>query len=479
MLWSVAGGADGKMKTFSSEPVEVEPVCTKYRKIVSKTIPSPKSAKLVDELTKHEPMSMFGQVPIGITRTYGVNVEDEDGNVFLDATSGVLVTNIGHTPKAVSEAIKDQLERFHFAYCFPYEKRLQLVRKLVEISPKNIDCVFLLTTGSEAVEAALKNARRFGIETGGPEKKVIISFKGGFHGRTMGSQMAGGMDGLKTWIGYQDPGLIQVDFPNCYHCWKGRRGYSNCVNDCVDLVKKKFEEMDGKIVGVLSETYQGRGPVFPPDGYYQGIAKICKDHDALLIMDEIQAGFGRTGKLFAFEHYNVEPNMITVGKGVTSGLPLSALLGETRALNYFEPGSMTSTHGANPICVAAALANINEMLKDDRKIIRNAAEVGRVLYERLLKLKEKYEAVGNITGKGMVYGLEIVKDRETKEPDSDLAFQIVLESYHRGILLFAPIGAGHNIIKINPPLIMEEDAARELADTLDESITAALKNMPK
>ncbi|RLI34804.1 aspartate aminotransferase family protein, partial [Candidatus Bathyarchaeota archaeon] len=407
-------------RKYSLEPVRVSRIETKYRRIVTPTLPSPRTIKLIQELERREPRSMFGQVPIGIKRTYGINVEDLDGNIFLDGTSGVLVTNIGHTHRAVTEAVKRQLEEFHFVYCFPYEKRLQLVKKLVEITPENLDCVFLLTTGSETVEAAIKNARRYGIETAGPEKRVIISFKNSFHGRTMGAQMAGGIEPLKSWIGYQDPGLIQVEFPNCYHCWKGRDGYSNCVDDCVDLVRAKFEELEGRVVGVLSETYQGRGAIFPPDGYYQKIAEICRENDALLILDEVQAGFGRTGKLFAFEHYNVAPNLLCVGKGITSSLPLSALIGESRVMNYFEPGSMTSTHGANAVCVAAALASINELLRDDMWIVRNAAETGRVLGDRLMKLKEKYEEVGNVTGKGMVYGIEMVKDRETKEPHADL-----------------------------------------------------------
>lgn len=466
-------------KEYGLKPVKVSPIKTKHRRIVTQTLPSPRSIEIIKKLKMYEPRSMFGQVPIAIAKTYKIYVEDVDGNVFLDGTSGVLVTNIGHTTEVVTKAVEEQLRKFHFTYCFPYEKRLELVEKLVEITPKNIDCVFLLSTGSETIEAAIKNARRYGIETSGPEKRVIISFKGAFHGRTMGAQMAGGIEPLKSWIGYQDPGLIQVDFPNCYHCWKGRDEYSNCVKDCIDLVKQKFEKLEGKIVGVLSETYQGRGPVFPPDGYYQGLAKLCKENDALLILDEVQAGFGRTGKLFCFEHYNVEPNMICVGKGITSSLPLSALLGESRVMNYFEPGSMTSTHGANPLCVAAALASINELLKDDMKIIRNAAETGKVLGDRLFKLKEKYEEVGNVTGKGMVYGIEMVKDRETKEPYADLAFQTVLEAYRRGVLLFAPIGAGHNIIKINPPLIMERDAAEELAYVIDESIKAALESISK
>jgi 4-aminobutyrate aminotransferase-like enzyme len=462
-------------KKYELNPVKVSTLGTKHRRIVTRTLPSPKSIKLISELEKCEPKSMFGQVPIGIKRTYGVNVEDLDGNVFLDGTSGVLVTNIGHTTKAVADAVKKQLEEFHFVYCFPYQKRLELTRKLIEISPKNIDRVFLLSTGSEAIEAALKNARRYGYETSGPQKRMVISFKGAFHGRTMGAQMVGGTDQLKSWIGYHDPGLIQVDFPNCYHCWKGRREYSNCVKDCVDLVRVKFEESKGQIVGVLSETYQGGGPVFPPDGYYQALAKICKENDALLILDEVQAGFGRTGKLFCFEHYNVTPNMICVGKGITSSLPLSALLGESRAMDYFEPGSMTSTHGANALCVAAAIASIGELLKGNMRIVRNAAETGKYLGDKLFKLKEKYKEVGNLTGKGMVYGIELVKDRESKEPHPDLAFQVVLEAYHRGVLLFAPIGPGGNIIKINPPLILERDAAEELASVIDESIKAAIE----
>ncbi len=464
-------------RKYSLEPVRVSRIETKYRRIVTPTLPTHRVIELIRKLEKHEPRSMFGQVPIGIKRTYGINIEDLDGNIFLDATSGVLVTNIGHSHEAVAEAVKEQLKWFHFAYCFPYEKRLELVEKLVEITPENLDCVFLLTTGSEAVEAAIKNARRYGIETGGPEKRVIISFKGAFHGRTMGAQMAGGIEPLKSWIGYQDPGLIQVEFPNCYHCWKGRDDYSNCVDDCVDLVKAKFEELEGRVAGVLSETYQGRGAIFPPDGYYQKIAEICRENDALLILDEVQAGFGRTGKLFAFEHYNVSPNLLCIGKGVTSSLPLSALIGESRVMNYFEPGSMTSTHGANPVCVAAALASINEILKDDMWIVRNAAETGRFLGDRLMKLKEKYEEVGNVTGRGMVYGIEMVKDRETKEPHADLAFQTVLEAYHRGVLLFAPIGAGHNILKINPPLIMGREAAEELTYVIDEAIGAALEKI--
>ena len=464
-------------RKYSLEPVRVSRIETKYRRIVTPTLPSPRTIKLIQELERREPRSMFGQVPIGIKRTYGINVEDLDGNIFLDGTSGVLVTNIGHTHRAVTEAVKRQLEEFHFVYCFPYEKRLQLVKKLVEITPENLDCVFLLTTGSETVEAAIKNARRYGIETAGPEKRVIISFKNSFHGRTMGAQMAGGIEPLKSWIGYQDPGLIQVEFPNCYHCWKGRDGYSNCVDDCVDLVRAKFEELEGRVVGVLSETYQGRGAIFPPDGYYQKIAEICRENDALLILDEVQAGFGRTGKLFAFEHYNVAPNLLCVGKGITSSLPLSALIGESRVMNYFEPGSMTSTHGANAVCVAAALASINELLRDDMWIVRNAAETGRVLGDRLMKLKEKYEEVGNVSGRGMVYGIELVKDRETKEPHADLAFQTVLEAYYRGVLLFAPIGAGHNIIKINPPLIMDREAAEELAYVIDDAIGAAIRKV--
>jgi 4-aminobutyrate aminotransferase-like enzyme len=240
-----------------------------------------------------------------------------------------------------------------------------------------------------------------------------------------------------------------------------------------------FDESKGEIVGVMSETFQGRGPVFPPDGYYEGVHKVCKENDALLILDEVQAGFGRTGRLFAFEHYNVEPNLVCIGKGVTSSLPLSAVLGESRTMDYFEPGSMTSTHGANPSCVSAAIANIEELLRSDRKIIRNADRTGIILGTALSRLKEKYEEVGNITGRGMVYGLEMVKSRKTKEPYADLAFQTVLEAYHRGVLLFAPIGTGDNIIKICPPLIIQKDAVEELGNAIDESIRAALSIVKK
>jgi 4-aminobutyrate aminotransferase-like enzyme len=409
---------------------------------------------------------MLGQPPVIWDRAEGFQVYDPYGNKWLDWSSGVLVTNIGHGDKRIKQEILNETNRsLLFSYCFPAEARIRLAERLVELSPDKLNKAFILTTGSEATENAIKLTRTYGQKSGGVKKITIVSFELGFHGRTLGAQMAGGYPQAKKWIGNLDPDFIQVPFPDGYRCSDTR---FNLFEDCLS---KKGVDGD-RVAGVIMETFQGGGASFAPKKYVEDLRLWCDQNNALLIFDEVQAGFGRTGKLFAFEHYNVVPDIICLGKGISGSLPLSAVLGPKDIMNLFEPGSMTSTHGGNPICCAAALANIEALLSE--KLVENAHKVGSFLSLELQKIQNYFpEVIGTVHGKGLVFGLHIVKPN-SKEPDGDFAFEIVKACYEKGLLMFAPVGFGGATIKICPPLMITSDAVKEGLEVLQDSINEVM-----
>jgi 4-aminobutyrate aminotransferase-like enzyme len=350
-------------RPFDITPQNVPPVATPFRRIGT-PVPHPDSVSTLQRLQRYEPRSMSGQPPIVWDRAEGVQVYDRYGNIWLDWSSGVLVTNAGHGAPAVRAAIKDQVEHglLHH-YCFPAEERAGLVELLVQLAPVGIDKCFLLTTGAETTECALKLARAWGQRTGGPEKIVIVSFQQAFHGRTLGAQQMGPLGGGGAWIRNLDPGIVHVPFPDGYR-----------VEDTsFDRFLRTLSEHGvaaGRVAGVISETYQGVGPDFLPVEYARQLRRWCDEQGAVLIFDEVQAGFGRCGTFWGFEHYGVIPDLITCGKGITSSLPLAAVLGRGEIMDQFEPGSMTSTHSGNPLCCRAALASIRTILAEG--LVENA-----------------------------------------------------------------------------------------------------------
>lgn len=284
----------------------------------------------------------------------------------------------------------------------------------------------------------------------------------------MGSQQAGGMAGQKNWIVNEDPAIINVPFPDGY--WQQDVSF-DCFLD--SLAKQGMKPSD--IAGVIMETYQGVGPDFAPVEYVAELAAWCRQHQIVLTFDEVQAGFGRTGKFWAFEHYGVTPDIICCGKGISSSLPLSAVLGKSEIMDQFGPGSMTSTHTGNPVCCAAATAAINKLLRDH--LTENAAELEPVLLFGLEKIKAKHPlVVGHVSAKGLVAGMQTVKPG-TSEPDHDLAHRIIELCYQRGLLLFAPVGAWGQTVKISPPLSIPQEALEEglevLAAATDQAIAEA------
>jgi 4-aminobutyrate aminotransferase-like enzyme len=345
------------------------------------------------------------------------------------------------------------------------------VEYLAGLAPEGLKKAFLLTTGAEAVECAIKLARAHGIKAGGKKKIGIVGFHLGFHGRTLGAQQAGGIPGQKAWIVNEDPAIINAPFPDGY--WQADTSFDTFLNALQQGGLKPDE-----IAGVVMESYQGVGPDFAPVAYVRELAEWCKIHKVVLIFDEVQSGFGRTGRFWAFEHYGVTPDIFTCGKGISSSLPLSAVIGRAEIMDQFPPGSMTSTQTGNTLCCAAALASVKKIVREN--LTANAARLEPVLANGLNQIQARYpDVVGRVTARGLVGGLQTVQ-RGRQEPDADLAHDIVERCFHKGLLMFAPVGAWGQTVKIGPPLTIPRDALEEgltvLSESVDEAVAAAGEN---
>ena len=444
-------------RSYDLTPRAVAPVATKFRRIHT-ALPAPESVPTLETLARFEPVAMRGQPPILWDRAEGFLVFDGFGNCWIDWSSGVLITNAGHGRKEVADAIRRQADAGLLTnYCFPSVIRAQLVERLASILPASLGKVFLLTTGSETVECAIKLCRAWGLKLGRRQKNVIISFTKAFHGRTLGSQQAGGIPALKDWIGNLDPGFVQLDFPDGF--WNEDTSFEGFERQ---LAAAAVAPED--VAGVLLETYQGGTGAFAPVEYMRALRQWCDRHQALLVCDEVQAGFGRTGTLWGFEHYGIEPDLACFGKGISGSLPLSAVAGRADIMDIPNPGSMTSTHTGNPVCSAAALASINLILSED--LPGNARRQGDLLHARLGSLQKAFPQIGTLMGKGLVAGVSCVKPG-TKEPDADLAFDVIRGCVEAGVLMFSPVGPGGGTIKICPPLVITTEAMQESLDVFE------------
>lgn len=437
--------------TYPHTPHEISPVSTIHRCIQS-ALPHPDSIPLLEKMDRYEARSMHGQPPIIWHRAHRHTVEDPYGNRWIDLSSGVLVANAGHGRAWVRAAMEEELERgLHHCYCFPHAARAALAEKLVQITPASMEKAFLLTTGSEAIECAIKISRRYGTSLGGPEKKKIASFRNAFHGRTLGSQLAGGIPALKTWIQHDDPSFVQVPFPD---------GYQNEETGFEAFLQSLAEQLvaANEIACVLVETYQGATASFAPVEFMQSLRAWCTENQIVLVLDEVQAGFGRCGRWFGFEHYGIVPDLMCCGKGISSGMPLSAVIGKAELMDLFGHGEMTSTHSGNPICCRAALAGIE--IIEWENLVEKSDQLGHIQQRSLRNLQEEVDRIGVVHGKGLVSGIRFVKPG-TKDPDGALAHRITQSCYENGILTFAPVGPGGGTIKINPPLCIDQAALEE------------------
>lgn len=463
------------MAKFNMIPRDVAPVQTAHR-VIKTQIPAPGAVEIISEMQKYEPVSMTGQPPVLWDKAIGYNVYDKWGNCWLDFSSGVVVANAGHCNPEVQKAAADTIAQgLMHTYIFPTEQRGRLEKRISELVPIPDNRVFLLTTGAESTECAIKLSRTYGKSKGGDKKITIVTFDDCFHGRTLGSLLAGGTPADKGWVVNMDKDFVQVPFPNAFkYEWadETRDDYSDdvCFQKFLDCLKEQGVEPDS-IAAVMTETFQGGWVQLMPAGFVQRLRKFCTEHDILLVFDEVQAGFGRTGKMFGFMYAGVTPDMICCGKGVSSGMPLSCVVGRADVMDLYGPNKMTSTHTGNPICSAAALASMNYIV--DHNLVENSYNMGLVCEKRLQELQKKYDVVGRISGCGLARAVILTKPG-TKEIDPALATKVVEICMEKGLLFFAPVGSGATL-KICPPLMIDEEALLEGLDVLDEAIGEALK----
>jgi 4-aminobutyrate aminotransferase/diaminobutyrate-pyruvate transaminase/4-aminobutyrate aminotransferase/(S)-3-amino-2-methylpropionate transaminase len=451
-------------REYDLTPKPVARIESKYRRIAT-SLPARETIPVLEALHRYEPMAMRGQPPILWDRAEGFQVWDTAGNCWIDWSSGVLITNAGHGRQEIVDAIVAQARhKLLTNYCFPNEARAKLVEKLATMFGEPDRKAFLLTTGSEAVECAIKLCRTHGVKVGGRSKNVVVSFEKAFHGRTLGSQQAGGIPGLKEWIVNLDPGFVQIPFPDGF-----RTPDISFDGFLRALAETGVQPAD--VCGVILETYQGGSASFAPVEYMQQLRAWCTGRKALLVCDEVQAGFGRTGRMAGYQHYGIVPDLSTWGKGISSSLPISCVIGRADVMDLHPPGSMTSTHTGNPVCCAAALANIELIEKED--LAGNAARMGEILLARLHALKANHKEIGCVDGKGLVAGVACVHP-DSMEPDADLAWDAVRRAIEKGVLMFSPVGYGGATIKICPPLVIHREALEESLSAFEQAFAEAL-----
>ncbi|HEC77001.1 MAG TPA: acetyl ornithine aminotransferase family protein [Thermoplasmatales archaeon] len=409
--------------------------------------------------------------PAVVKNAKGIVFEDVDGNTFFDFTSGVGVVNTGHSHPKIVEAIKNQIERFlHFAGTdFYYDVQVKLAEKLCEITPGDFDKkVYYGNSGAEAVEAAIKMAR---WSTG---KKFFIAFIGAFHGRTMGAL---GLTASKVvhkqkffpWM----PGVVHVPYPNPYRNPFGIDGYeepNELVNSVINYIENLFQHFlpSDETAAIFIEPIQGEGGyIVPPKNFFKELFKLANENGILIVDDEIQAGFGRTGKMWAIEHFGIVPHVITTAKAIASGLPLSACI--YPAENDFRiKGAHSTTFGGNPVSCASSLATI-EVLENG--LIKNAEKQGKIMASRLNEMKDKYEIIGDARGIGLMQAIEIVKDKKSKKIDKKTRDEIVEKAFRKGLLL---LGCGESGIRFIPPLCINDEQINSAMDIVEEAIKETL-----
>lgn len=420
------------------------------RPIIRLPLPGPKARKIIQKDRTLLSPSFTRSYPLVADRGRGVWLRDPDGNVFLDFTAGIAVTSTGHCHPRVVHAIERQAKKLlHMSGTdFYYEAQVRLAEKLCSLAPgKSKKRVFFTNSGTEAVEAAFKLARY------ATRRERMIAFFGGFHGRTLGAlSLTGSKVRQKENFGSLVPGVTHVGYGYCYRC-PYHLTYPDCGIDCVEYLEHtlfKKTVPPEEVAAVIVEPIQGEGGyVVPPPGYHQRLRELTKKYGILLIADEVQSGMGRTGKMFAVEHWGVEPDIITVAKGIASGLPLGAMIARADLMDW-EPGSHANTFGGNPLACVAALETIRLL---EHGLLENAAKVGDYFKGKLNELARQFPLIGDVRGMGLMVAIELVRDRQTRGPAVRERNRLIELAFQEGLLL---LGCGESSIRFSPPLVVTE-----------------------
>lgn len=448
--------------SFSLIPQYVPKVKTDHR-IIQTAIPAPDTAEILERLNKVESRSMHGQLPLVWERADDFIIYDIAGNQFIDFTSTIFVANVGHSNRRVTSAIKETLDHpLYSCYAYANPARAKYLEKLIAFAGDPFEKAFLMSSGTEATEAAFKLMRMHG-QRAGKRRRGIICIENNWHGRTLGAQMMSSNLGQREWIGYQDTDIHHIPFPYPWQL-EGQSG-EEFLQQGLDQLATKGIDLAKDVCGFMLETFQGWGAVFYPKEFVQSIENVCRKNGILLAFDEMQAGFGRTGKKFGFQHYEVTPDLICTGKGMGGGVPLSGVIGRAEIMDLPDVGNMSSTHSANPLVCAAGLAVLEEL--ESRDLVTEAERKGKLLRDALESIQKQFlDRISWILGKGMIMAV-LLKDPATGKSDGSFASRVAERCMQKGVLV---VHTGRESIKLGPPLTITDGALLEGIAVLGESI---------
>jgi 4-aminobutyrate aminotransferase len=430
-------------------------------------LPGPKAIQVIESDHKILSPSYTRDYPLVAKAGRGALIEDVDGNTFLDFAAGIAVVATGHChPEVVAAIQKQAAELIHMSGTdFYYPNMVELAEKLASLMPgQEPKRVYFGNSGTEAIEAAIKLARYH------TKRDKLIAFYGCFHGRTIGALSLTSSKAIqRKRFGSLLAGVFHAHYPNPYRGACGIRPEHAAADALAYLEDELFKRVvdPEEVAGVFIEPVQGEGGYVPaPAEFLQGLERLCRKNGILLIADEIQSGMGRTGKWWGVEHAGIEPDIICTAKGIASGMPLSAMIARSSVMDW-TPGAHASTFGGNPVCIAASLATVGLL---ERGYIANAAHMGEFLFTRMADWRERHKIVGDIRGKGLMIGIEFVRDQRTKEKAQDLRNRVVRQAFAKGLLV---LGAGENSLRLAPPLLVDEEQADFALRTLDACISEA------
>ncbi|HSA93806.1 MAG TPA: acetyl ornithine aminotransferase family protein [Terriglobales bacterium] len=440
---------------------------------IKTALPGPNAKRILEGDAKYLSPSYTRSYPLVAKRGRGTVIEDVDGNEFLDFSAGIAVVSTGHChPEVVAAIQKQAADLIHMSGTdFYYENMVTLAERLSQIAPmRGPHRVYYGNSGTEAVEAAIKLARYH------TRRQHIVAFFGAFHGRTMGSlALTSSKPQQRRRFAPLMPGVTHVPYPNLYRRPAGTDA-AEYARDCARFIEQKLFKTilpPEEVAAIFVEPIQGEGGyVVAPTEFLQELRRICDEHGILLVADEVQSGCGRTGKWWAIQHAGVEPDIVCSAKGIASGMPLGVTLTRAEIMDWV-PGSHASTFGGNPVCIAAALATLDII---EREAMKNAAEVGKHILDRISEWPKKHPMVGDVRGRGLMIGVEIVADQKTKAAAQKQRDRIVELAFDRGLLF---LGAGETALRIAPPLVVTRDQADAAMDVLEESIAIVEKEAGK
>ena len=443
---------------------------TKTPRLIT-ALPGPKAKNIVERDAKFMSPSFTRDYPLVAKTGRGAMVEDVDGNVFLDFAAGIAVCSTGHCHPSVVGAIQKQAaELIHMSGTdFYYESLPYLAERLGKtVGGAEGKKVFFCNSGTEAIEGAIKLARY------ATKRDKMIAFYGCFHGRTMGSlSLTASKSTQRKNFGALLGGVEHIPYPYAYRCALGH-GPETCGEEILEtlenqIFKRLFDPTE--VAGIIIEPIQGEGGYVPaPKFFLQELQRICRQHGIMLICDEVQSGMGRTGKMWAHEYAGIEPDILCSAKGIASGMPLGAIIARSSVMNW-KPGAHGTTFGGNPVCLAAAIATLDLL---EGGLVANAKKIGDYIFAKTADWTKKFKIVGDVRGRGLMIGIEIVRDQRTKERAADLRNAIVDMAFHKGLLM---LGAGENTLRLSPPLVIDEEQADFALRTLEECLREAEKKI--